>query len=71
MNELEKFYDEVAAVAYGLFEKRGRTHGHDMSDWLKAEMIVKKKYANRLEPKPAVAVPRPQAAPLRKKNRMR
>ncbi len=44
MNELETFYDEVAKVAYGLFEKRGGLHGHDMSDWLKAEMIVKKRY---------------------------
>jgi hypothetical protein len=72
MNELEQFYDEVALVAYGLFEERGRVHGHDMSDWLKAEMIVKKRYANRLEQKPAVAGPRSGAAPLRNnKNRKR
>ncbi|MCK9419364.1 MAG: DUF2934 domain-containing protein [Nitrospirae bacterium] len=44
MNELDKFYDEVAKVAYNLFEKRGKVHGHDMSDWLESEIIVKKRY---------------------------
>ena len=49
MNELDKFYDEVAKVAYGLFEKRGEVHGHDMSDWLKSEIIVKKRYMKKNE----------------------
>ena len=31
---------EVARVAYELFERRGRTHGHDLQDWLEAERIV-------------------------------
>ena len=31
---------EVAKAAYGLFERRGRTHGHDLQDWLEAERIV-------------------------------
>jgi hypothetical protein len=44
MSELKDFYDEVARVAYDLYEKGGRIHGHDMADWLKAEMIVKKRY---------------------------
>ncbi len=44
MKELKDFYDEVALVAYDLYEKRGKIHGHDMEDWLKAEIIVKKKY---------------------------
>jgi hypothetical protein len=47
MNELDTFYDEVSKVAYGLFEKRGKVHGHDMEDWLQSEMIVKKRYTNR------------------------
>ncbi len=50
MNELKKFYVEVAKVAYDLFEIRGKVHGHDMADWLKAETIVKKKYSNIIEP---------------------
>lgn len=44
MDELRKFYDEVAKVAYGLYEKRGRGHGRDMEDWFEAEMIMKKRY---------------------------
>jgi len=52
MNELEIFYDKVAKVAYDLFEKRGKVHGHDMADWLKAEMLVKSKYENEPGEKP-------------------
>lgn len=48
MNKLENFYYEVASVAHELYEKRGRVHGHDMEDWLKAEMIVKKRYENEM-----------------------
>ena len=55
MNELEMFYDEVAKVAYSLFEKRGMLHGHDMADWLEAEMVVKKRYTKQNEQKPVVA----------------
>jgi hypothetical protein len=50
MSELKNFYDEVAKVAYDLFENRGKLHGHDMADWLKAEMIVKKRYPDKIEP---------------------
>ncbi len=44
MNQLDNFYDEVAKVAYDLFEKRGKVHGHDLEDWLKSEIIGKKRY---------------------------
>jgi outer membrane protein TolC len=30
-------HDEVAARAYELVEERGRTHVHDLDDWLQAE----------------------------------
>ncbi|MFH1131116.1 MAG: DUF2934 domain-containing protein [Pseudomonadota bacterium] len=30
-------YERVAARAYELYEKRGRTNGADMDDWLQAE----------------------------------
>ena len=33
--------DEVAQVAYELFERRGRAPGHDVEDWLEAERIVR------------------------------
>ena len=32
--------EEVARVAYELFERRGRKPGHDVEDWLEAERIV-------------------------------
>ena len=48
MNKLENYYDEVAKIAYDLFEKRGKVHGQAMADWLKAEMIVKERYLNKI-----------------------
>jgi hypothetical protein len=33
--------NEVAQVAYTLFERRGRVHGFDQQDWLEAERLVK------------------------------
>jgi hypothetical protein len=29
--------DEIAQLAYHLYEVRGRQHGHDIEDWLRAE----------------------------------
>lgn len=34
---------EVAQVAYALYEERGRADGHDLEDWLKAEAIVRQR----------------------------
>jgi len=31
---------QVCALAYELFEQRGREHGHDVEDWLRAEQII-------------------------------
>jgi len=33
--------EEIARVAYELFERRGFEHGHDLEDWLEAERIVR------------------------------
>lgn len=33
-------HDEIAVIAYELFESRGRVHGYDLDDWLSAEKIV-------------------------------
>ena len=30
----------IASRAYELFERRGKAHGHDVDDWLKAENEV-------------------------------
>ncbi len=70
MSELKDFYDEVARVAYDLYEKRGRIHGYDLEDWLKAETIVKKRYEKNMadpEEKPAAAKAKSPATKQRKK----
>lgn len=33
--------EEVARVAYGLYEARERQDGHALEDWLKAEAIIR------------------------------
>ena len=33
--------EEVARVAYELFERRGREEGHHLEDWLEAERLVR------------------------------
>jgi hypothetical protein len=35
--------DEIAKVAYELFERDGRQHGKDQEHWLEAERIVHKR----------------------------
>ena len=37
--------DEIAKVAYELFEQRGREPGRDCEDWLQAERIVRTRRA--------------------------
>jgi len=66
MNKLEYFYDDVAKVAFDLFEKRGKVHGHDMADWLKAEIIVKKRYSNEIEHESQVGKKKEKARPVKK-----
>ena len=31
---------QIAEKAYELYQSRGRTHGHDLDDWLEAERMV-------------------------------
>jgi hypothetical protein len=40
-------HDEIAAVAYELFETRGCVHGHDLDDWLDAERTVLGRHAGQ------------------------
>ncbi len=35
-----KLNEEIAHVAYMLFENSGRLHGRDLENWLEAERIV-------------------------------
>jgi hypothetical protein len=44
MKRKKGLHDEIAGVAYELYTKRGRAHGHDLKDWLKAEEIVMEKH---------------------------
>jgi hypothetical protein len=44
MNSDKNMRNEIARIAYRLYEKRGYAHGNDISDWLEAEKIVQQKY---------------------------
>ena len=35
--------EAIARVAYELFERRGRAHGHDQEDWFEAERILRQR----------------------------
>jgi hypothetical protein len=37
--------DAIARRAYGFFEERGREHGHDLDDWLRAEQELREAFA--------------------------
>ncbi len=45
MNMDKKIRDEIATVAYGIYEKRGYVAGEDFADWIEAVKIVEKKYS--------------------------
>lgn len=38
-------YDEIATLAYELYEKSGQVEGHDLDNWVEAERIVRARYA--------------------------
>ena len=38
-------HDEIAQLAYSLYESRGRQDGHDTEDWLHAEQQLLHHYA--------------------------
>ncbi len=40
-------HDEIAAVAYELYEARGCVPGRDLDDWLDAERIVLARHAGQ------------------------
>jgi hypothetical protein len=39
-------HDEIAQLAFRLYESRGRQDGHDFEDWLRAEQELVRRYAN-------------------------
>ena len=38
-------HDEIAQLAFALYEARGRQDGHDIEDWLLAEQQLLRQYA--------------------------
>jgi hypothetical protein len=42
-NMKKKIHDEIAKVAYELYEKEGGVHGNDLKNWFEAEHIVMEK----------------------------
>jgi len=38
-------HDEIAQLAFSLYESRGRQDGHDVEDWLRAEEELERRYA--------------------------
>lgn len=40
VNRRNEIHDMIARCAYALFEIRGRAHGHDLDDWIDAELQV-------------------------------
>jgi hypothetical protein len=42
-------YDEIAILAYELYEKSGRVEGRDFDNWLEAERIVRARYAAKVK----------------------
>lgn len=38
-------HDEIAQLAFSLYESRGRQDGHDMEDWLQAEQQILRRSA--------------------------
>jgi len=51
MNHYGNIEDEIAKVAYDLWEKGGRKPGKDLENWLEAERIVKARYSEMDRPK--------------------
>jgi len=39
------YHDEIAQLAFRLYEARGRRDGHDVEDWLRAEQELVRHYS--------------------------
>lgn len=62
-------HDEIAKVAYELFERDGRKHGKDREHWCEAEELVKTGRAaeeKKAETRKVKPVPAPQEAVIAK-----
>ncbi|HXX81080.1 MAG TPA: DUF2934 domain-containing protein [Thermodesulfovibrionales bacterium] len=50
---IDNLYDEIAKVAYELYEKSGSVHGRDEQHWLEAESIVLARYEKNTKKQPS------------------
>jgi len=44
------FQEEIAKIAYDLFERSGRVQGRDLDNWFEAERIVMKRHGQQEKP---------------------
>ena len=49
MSQKNKIYDEIAKLAYELFENSGRMYGNELENWLAAEKIVMERHTREIE----------------------
>jgi hypothetical protein len=49
MIKKKDFNEEIAKVAYHLYEKRGRVQGYELEDWLEAEKTVMERHMKEIE----------------------
>lgn len=63
MQKNKNLYEKIARLAHDLYEKRGKVHGYDLEDWLKAERIVMERHVKEIEHEANVisSVKRPKA----------
>ena len=49
MSQKNNINDEIAKLAYELFENSGRMYGNELENWLAAEKIVMERHAREIE----------------------
>jgi len=49
MSQKKNINDEIAKLAYELFENSGRMYGNELENWLAAEKIVMERHAREIE----------------------
>lgn len=63
---MNKLYEEIARVAFELYEKRGKAEGFHLSDWLEAERIVMARHEKKGESEPKGVKPAKRNTTARK-----
>jgi len=56
------FHEEIAKVAYGLYEKNVMSRGHELDHWLEAERIITAWHKHQKEEKQAVTMKKPKVS---------